>query len=82
MLRLEVSVMAIDQKYEFSLDEDTKVGSLIEEIYAVVATKLDQKWEKRAEQLQLSDKLLRTLLPKDLTLRECGVKAGHELLLL
>lgn len=81
MIRLEINVITINQKFEFNLDEDTKVGVLEEEICSIISTKTNQKWEKSPDQINISDRDLRSLLPKSKTLRECGVKNGHELIM-
>lgn len=82
MILVDVFVPSVDNVYDFQLDEDVKIGLLVEEIGEMICQKEHCRLEGRIEKLLLCSMDNRTILPKETTLAECGIKTGGKLMLL
>lgn len=81
MISVDIYVPSLDRKYDFNLDENTKVRIIIEEIIEMVEQKEHTELSGNAQALMLCDRLRQRGLPKDETLRSCGIFNGSSLLL-
>lgn len=81
MLRVEVSVPATGQTYEFAINEHAKVPEVIDEIASVVSVREQRPWKGRGEGLILCDASEGMVLPMERTLHQCKVSPGSKLVL-
>ena len=81
MIVLDVWVPYIGRTYDFSLDEDTPVGLLIEEIVSAIFMK--ERWQEipKTNSLELYDMEKRRKLARSNSLREADIGGGTRLLL-
>ncbi|MBO5030826.1 MAG: glutamyl-tRNA amidotransferase [Lachnospiraceae bacterium] len=82
MILVDVFVPAADNVYDFRLDEDVKIGLLIEEIGEMICQKEHCRMEGRMDKLLLCSMDNRNILSRDTTLAESGIKTGGKLMLL
>lgn len=82
MILVDVFVPSVDNVYDFQLDEDVKIGMLVEEIGEMVCQKEHCRLEGNIEKLLLCSLDNREILAKNTTLAECGIKTGAKLMLL
>lgn len=81
MISVDIYVPSLDQKYDFNLDENTKIRVIIEEIIEMVEQKECTVLSGNTKALLLCDRLRCLALPKDETLCSCGIFNGSSLLL-
>ncbi len=81
MVLIDVYVPSVDKTYDFQLDENSFVKVIIEEISEMIGQKERTQIAGDIEALTLCDRLNRRILPKNASLRECGVCNGSGLLL-
>lgn len=81
MISVDIYVPSLDQKYDFHLDENTKIRVIIEEIIEMVEQKECTVLSGNTKALLLCDHLRHLALPKDETLCNCGIFNGSSLLL-
>lgn len=82
MIIADVIVPSIDKTYNFSLDEDVKISSLIDELIAMVEQREHTTFAGDRNSVVLINKKSQYSLPKRNTLRECYVTTGSTLILL
>lgn len=82
MLHVDVNVPAVNKNYEFSLNENIKIKSVIEEIAFVISQHEGRSWAEDTDRLELCNISNGHLLPKGKTLYDCKVQAGNKLMLL
>ncbi|MBQ6787679.1 MAG: hypothetical protein IJO85_08155 [Lachnospiraceae bacterium] len=82
MILVDVFVPSVDNVFDFQLDEDVKIGMLVEEIGEMICQKEHSHLDGKMEKLLLCSLDNRQILPKNVTLAECGVKTGGKLMLL
>lgn len=82
MILVDVFVPSVDQTYDFQLDENVKIETLVEEIGEMICQKEHCRLDGRMEKLLLCSMENREILPKNVTLTECGIKMGEKLMLL
>lgn len=87
MVLVDVYVPSVDSTYDFQLDEDVKIGLLVEEIGEMICQKEHCRLEGDIEKLLLCsmesrENISREILPKNTTLAEYGIKTGDRLMLL
>ena len=76
MILVDIYIMAIDKTYDFNLDEDTPISILIEEISEMVSQKEKMELEGKSGDFYLCSKQDKSILAKELTLRECNIRTG------
>lgn len=81
MIMVEVSVPALSGKYDFELDESTKVQLLIEEMLEMLCRKEKRSMPERTDAFCLSDMDTGALLDRDAALRDYHVRSGSRLIL-
>ena len=82
MILVDVFVPSVDNVYDFQLDDDVKIGMLVEEMGEMICQKEHCRLDGKIEKLLLCSLDNRAILPKNTTLAECGVKTGGKLMLL
>lgn len=82
MILVDVYVPSFDSTYDFQLDEDVKIGLLIEEMGEMVCRREHCQINGKMENLLLCSLDTREIIPKHLTLSKYGIKAGARLMLL
>lgn len=81
MILVDVYVPSVDNTYDFQLDEDATVATLVEEIGELIGQKEHCRIAGNIENLMLCLREDKKILPKNLTLKACGVQTGNSLIL-
>lgn len=81
MIMVDVKVPSIGRTYNFSLEENTEIATLIAEIVEVICQKESCHLMGNAEQIALCSLDQEQILPHGNTLRQCGIHDGCRLLL-
>lgn len=81
MVLVDIYVPSVNNVYDFQLDEQTKVKTLIEEVAELIEQKEQCKMVGDADDLMLCLQKNKCILPYDKTLEECDVLTGSSLLL-
>lgn len=82
MILVDVYVPSVGSTYDFQMDEDVKVGLLIEEIGEMVCRREHCRLDGKMEKLLLCSMDNREIIPKHTTLAEYGINTGARLMLL
>ena len=82
MILVDIYVPSIDKSYDFQLNENAKVETIIEEISEMVGQKERSQIVGDVAKLTLCDKKQRTVLDRKKTLLECEITTGHGLILI
>lgn len=80
MLVIDVEIPDLGQVYEFELNEEKKTGRLIKEMIGIIALK-EGKQVSGEEQMLLYAYRSESILQKELTLKEQGIRNGEKLVL-
>lgn len=80
MILVEVYVPAIDQAYEFEIDEYVPLALVTEGLSALVASQVGRSWSKVAKPL-LCCQDMGVVLPNQRSAYQCKIKPGSRLLL-
>lgn len=81
MILVDVYVPSVGQTYNFSLNEQASIQSLLDEITEMIAQKEQTVMNGDAVQLMLWDKLTGSRLEPSGTLSQYGIKGGADLIL-
>jgi len=81
MVLVDIYVPSVDKTYNFHLDESALVKVMIDEIAEMIGQKEHTEIVGKIDALILCDRLNKRILPRDASLRECGVCNGSGLLL-
>lgn len=81
MILVEVYVPAVDEKFDFELDENVKISQIIEEMSEMLNKKMKSPMSKGAEGFMLCVMKDNAVLSKDRTLYQSRVRDGHKLML-
>ena len=81
MILVDVYVPAMDQSYDFSLDERKKVSFLTEQIADALMRTLKVEGKSGGPSFVLCDAGKGSILPPGRTLAECGAVSGSRLIL-
>ena len=81
MILVDIYVPSVEQTYDFNIDENAPVASVIEEVAAMVSQKEQCILRGDANALVLCSPLLQMMLPMDKTMAQCGIDTGHPLIL-
>lgn len=82
MILVDVQVPVLNESYDFNIDENTPVISVIRELCEVICQ--HERWPEVSDtnvNMILSCLQLSSILPLDKTLNECGVEPGYRLIL-
>ena len=79
MILTDIYVAALDQSFDFHLNEDTPVSTVVDEIVGILAKELME--ESGTGQYSLCSYDHEQILPADMTLSDCGIRNGSRLLL-
>lgn len=82
MILVDVFVPSVNNVYDFQLDEDVRIGLLVEEIGEMICQKEHCCLADGIEKLLLCSLDNREILSKNMTLTECGIRTGGKLMLL
>ena len=77
MIMVDIRILSINRVYDFNLDEDTSIGVLIEEVTEMVLQKEKSFLIGKTEDMHLCSN--KHILPKNITLRDCGIRTGDYL---
>ena len=81
MILVDVFVPSVNNVYDFRLDEETTVRSVIEEMCELIEQKEHCSLVGDIEEVMLCQQKDRRILQRDSTLVECGVETGSSLIL-
>lgn len=81
MILVDVYIPAVDDNYDFMLDENALVEKVILEITEMIAKKMKSGKIKNLEEFFLYSMDEKSALDKSKTLHVCGVKDGSRLML-
>ncbi len=82
MVLVDLYVPALDKDYNFSLNENIKIGSLIAEITEMIEQKERTRFVGKMGSLALYDREKEIKLPSENSLKECYEKNGSKLILI
>lgn len=82
MILVDIYVPSLDRNYDFQLNENAGVGTIIEEIGEMVGQKERSRIVGDVAKLALCDKRKKSVLDKERTLAECGIFTGSSLILI
>ena len=82
MILVDLYVPALDKTYNFSLNENIKVGSIILEVKEMIEQKERISFYGDVKKLSLFDREKEMKLPYENSLKECYEKNGSKLILI
>lgn len=81
MILVDIYVPGVNQTYDFSVDENAKIGLLLEEISGMICQKEQCSLNGSVKELMLVSQNQRKLLSEELTLAHYNISQGDRLLL-
>ena len=81
MIVVDIFVPSVDKEYDFQLNENMPIYTVIEEISEMIGQKEHSQIVGSVELLQLCDSEKQCVLHKNKTLLECGITTGKSLIL-
>lgn len=81
MITVEVYVPAMDREYDFQLDQNVRIGTIIEEIGEMIAHREHSEIIGDMEELMLCDQDGNRILDGDETLGASRIRTGSKLIL-
>lgn len=81
MVLVDVYVPAVDQNYNFSLNEDVRISAIIKEIVEMIVQKEQTRLQGEQEGLNLYSLKEKRILPRENTLSDCYITGGSLLML-
>ena len=81
MILVEVYVAAMDETYDFMLDEHAGIGQIIGELSEMLSKKVKYPIPDKGTPFMLCSMDQKEILPEEKTLAGCKIKDGHKLLL-
>lgn len=82
MILTDIEVPAFAKTFDFKLDENRRIASVIDEIVGILAQEAREDSQKiDAHDYTLCSLENRKILPADRTLAECGIGNGSRLML-
>lgn len=82
MLQIDLQVPSLNKKYNFSLNQETLVGTIIDELVEMICQKEQCGLCDDMGELMLICLDTRKVLAKLQTLESCGLKTGNRLMLI
>lgn len=81
MILVDIYVPAVDDTFDFMLDENTEIGKVVMEIVEMLSKKMQGAHQEVAEEFLLCHMGSRKILEQDRTLHMSGVSDGSRLML-
>lgn len=81
MILVEVYVAAVDESYDFMLDENAEVEQIIEEISEMITKKIESTEKRKDTNFLLCSMERKEILSMESTLYRCKIRDGSRLLL-
>lgn len=81
MIMVDVYVPAMDKEYDFSLDQNIRIGTIIEEISEMIAHKEHSEVVGNVSELMLCDRRMEKILDENATLGSSRIRTGSKLIL-
>ena len=81
MIMVDVVVPSVDKTYNFALNENVSVDTVVEEISEMIEQKEKITLVGNVSEFGLYDSDQKIALPKGNTLQECAIKNGSKLIL-
>lgn len=81
MILVDIYVPGVNQTYDFNVDENAKIGLLIEEISGMICQKEQCSLDGSARELLLVSQNQRRILSEGMTLAHYNISQGDRLLL-
>lgn len=81
MILVDIYVPSVDREFDFGLEEKAKISGIIEEVASMISQKEQCMLKGNADELLLCSMQDKTILPKDRTLEQCGIRNGSRLIL-
>ncbi|MBR0091358.1 MAG: glutamyl-tRNA amidotransferase [Lachnospiraceae bacterium] len=81
MILVDVYVPAVDKEYNFSLDEEVSVKTILDEIIEMIEQKEQTKLKGNQDDMLLCDKKNGKVLARTNSLKECGILNGDSMIL-
>ena len=82
MILVDIYVPAVGNVYDFQLDEEEKIGAIVEEIGELIGQKERCQIVGDIGELMLCTRENRQILSKSMTLAASGIQNGYSLILL
>lgn len=82
MILVEVMVPAVNEQYDFKVDETAFIADVVDEIGEIIISARSGEAPKQIEDLILCDNESKRVLPMDLTLKQCNIGNGASLTIL
>lgn len=82
MILVDIYAPSVGNVYDFQLDEDEKIGAIVEEIGELIGQKEHCQIVGDMGELMLCSREDKQILSKNLTLAASGIKNGNSLILL
>lgn len=81
MILVDIYVPAVGNTYDFQLDEDEKISTIIEEIGELIGQKEHSQVVGNVNELMLCSRENSVILKKNLSLAKQGIRTGSSLIL-
>ncbi len=81
MILVDIYVPAVDKTYDFELNENVRIDTVIEELSEMVGQKERSALKGRVDELVLCDKNSERILNRDDSLSSAGITNGGSLIL-
>ena len=81
MILVDIYVPSVDKTYDFQLNEDIEISTVVEEISEMIGQKEHSKITGQVDQLMLCNYRTSCILSREYTLKEAGIVNGDKLLL-
>lgn len=82
MILVEIYVPAVDERFDFELDENAKIGQIIDELNEMLSKKAKSPTNVSSEGFLLCTTEQNEILSRERTLYQSHVRDGHTLLLI
>ena len=81
MILVDIFVPSVDKTYDFQLNEEIEIHTVLEEISEMIGQKEHSRITGRVDQLLLRNYRTGSILSTNITLKEAGIVNGDKLLL-
>ncbi len=81
MILVDIYVPSVDKTYDFQLNEEISIRTVVEEIAEMIGQKEHSRIVGSTEDLFLCHYTTQSILNKEISLRDAGVVTGDKLLL-
>ena len=82
MILVDIYVPAVDKTYNFSLNENVEISSVVAEITEMIEQKERTRYQGEGTPLHLYHTATKSMLPDANTLMDCYVTSGSRLILI